>query len=152
MSAADHVVGSADHVFGSADLTVGSADLVVGAEVKGTAAAGEVSCGVVAGAGAGGGASAASAGNGEGGGSGGAESAFADIATDGPDEVKGVAAIAKRFSNVVGVEILPYHRFGEYKWREMGLRYPLQGMKTPTLETTRRVQRLFEAEGVKVIL
>jgi hypothetical protein len=41
-----------------------------------------------------------------------ADAAFADIATDGEDEVKGVAAIAKRFSNVAGVEILPYHRFG----------------------------------------
>ena len=30
--------------------------------------------------------------------------------------------------------------------------YTLEGMQTPTTETIRRVQKLFEAEGVKVIL
>ena len=67
-------------------------------------------------------------------------------------EVRGVAAIAKRHSNVVGVEVLPYHRFGEYKWGEMGLRYPLEGMETPSLHTITRVKKMFEALGVKVIL
>ena len=78
--------------------------------------------------------------------------AFAELATDGEDEVKGVAAIAKRYSNVAGVEVLPYHKFGEYKWHEMGLRYPLEGMKPPTFATIARVKEMFEAEGVRVIV
>ena len=77
---------------------------------------------------------------------------FGDIATDGEVECKGVAAIAKAHSNVAGVEILPYHKFGVYKWEEMGLAYPLSGMETPTDETLTRVTRLFEAEGIEVIV
>ena len=77
---------------------------------------------------------------------------FGDIATDGEAECKGVAAIAKAHSNVAGVEILPYHKFGVYKWEEMGLAYPLSGMETPTDETLTRVTRLFEAEGIEVIV
>jgi len=77
---------------------------------------------------------------------------FGDIATDREVECKGVAAIAKAHSNVAGVEILPYHKFGVYKWEEMGLAYPLSGMETPTDETTARVTRLFEAEGIEVIV
>ena len=77
---------------------------------------------------------------------------FSDIATDGEDEVKGVAAIAKAHSNMAGVEILPYHRFGVYKWEEMRLPYPLEGMTTPSDECLATVTRLFETEGVEVIV
>ena len=73
-------------------------------------------------------------------------------ATDDEAECKGVAAIAKAHSNVAGVEILPYHKFGVYKWEEMGLAYPLSGMETPSDETLTRVTRLFEAEGIEVIV
>ena len=48
--------------------------------------------------------------------------------------------------------LLPYHSFGEYKYKEMGLTYPLAGMKTPPPDSVIRAKRLFEAEGLKVIV
>jgi pyruvate-formate lyase-activating enzyme len=62
-----------------------------------------------------------------------------------------VARLAKRHANVAGVELLPYHTFGAYKWREMGLEYPLSEMKPPSVTTVARVKRLLESEGVRVV-
>ena len=76
---------------------------------------------------------------------------FRDLATDSDAEILGVARLAKRHENVAGVEILPYHTFGAYKWRDMGLEYPLRGMKPPSVETVARVKRLLERQGVRVV-
>ena len=77
---------------------------------------------------------------------------FASFATDGEEDIRGVASLAKRHANVAGVELLPYHRFGVFKWTAMGVPYPLRGMRAPTAETTRRVKARFEALGVRVIV
>jgi pyruvate-formate lyase-activating enzyme len=76
---------------------------------------------------------------------------FRAIATDGDDEIAGVAALCDAHANVQGVELLPYHRFGEYKWKEMGVTYPMRGGRTPSRETIASVKRKFEARGVRVI-
>jgi pyruvate formate lyase activating enzyme len=77
---------------------------------------------------------------------------FRAIATDGDDEIAGVAALCDAHANVQGVELLPYHRFGEYKWKEMGVTYPMRGGRTPSRETIASVKRKFEARGVRVIV
>ena len=77
---------------------------------------------------------------------------FRDVATDSDAEVLSVARLAKSHANVAGVELLPYHTFGAYKWREMGLEYPLRDMKPPSVETVARVKRLLEREGVRVVV
>ena len=37
-------------------------------------------------------------------------------------------------SNVVKIDILPYHTYGKSKWENMGLVYPLEGIEPPTKE------------------
>lgn len=39
--------------------------------------------------------------------------------------------------NVKRVEVLPYHTMGVYKWKEMGIRYPLEGIEPPDDETVK---------------
>ena len=44
--------------------------------------------------------------------------------------------------NVQKVEILPYHTFGEYKWKELGYEYPLEGIEPPTKERIENANRI----------
>ena len=78
---------------------------------------------------------------------------FQDIVTDGEEELLGVAALAKMHKRCVkGVEILPYHNFGAFKYKEMNIAYKLEQMKPPSDEVIRRAKRVIEGEGVKVLL
>ena len=38
-----------------------------------------------------------------------------------------------QLKNVERVEVLPYHTLGAYKWKELGLDYPLEGIPTPRM-------------------
>ena len=44
--------------------------------------------------------------------------------------------------NVLKVEVLPYHTFGEYKWKELGYEYPLTGIEPPSKERIENANRI----------
>lgn len=44
--------------------------------------------------------------------------------------------------NVQKVEVLPYHTFGEYKWKELGYEYPLEGIEPPSKERIENANRI----------
>ena len=54
--------------------------------------------------------------------------------------------------NFEQVEILPYHTFGVYKWKELGLKYELEGVKPPKVKTVMKIKEMLEKKGVKVLL
>ena len=47
--------------------------------------------------------------------------------------------------NVERVEVLPYHTLGVFKWENLGIPYPLEGIKPPTKERVENAERILQA-------
>lgn len=61
------------------------------------------------------------------------------------DEEQGLNALRQlviELKTVSRVEILPYHTMGKYKYEQMGIPYPLEGMDTPTKEQIQKAERI----------
>lgn len=52
--------------------------------------------------------------------------------TDSPEDLKELKKFIGTLSNVEKVEILPYHKLGEFKWKNFGDEYPLKSIPEPT--------------------
>jgi len=50
------------------------------------------------------------------------------------------------------IELLPYHTYGVYKWKELGLKYQLEGAKPPSHKSVLEIKKMLEKEGFKVLL
>lgn len=50
-------------------------------------------------------------------------------------------------NNVKRVEILPYHTLGLAKWQSLGIKYPLDGVRTPTADEKKRAEQLLHIEN-----
>jgi pyruvate formate lyase activating enzyme len=54
---------------------------------------------------------------------------------DSPEDIRAIAAFLDRLpGGRVEYELLPYHRFGESKYDQLGKVYPLQGLEPPGKE------------------
>lgn len=52
----------------------------------------------------------------------------------------------KTLKNVERVEVLPYHTLGTFKWKELGIPYPLDGIHPPTKERIENANKLLHTE------
>ncbi|MGC3999395.1 MAG: pyruvate formate-lyase-activating protein [Anaeromyxobacter sp.] len=71
--------------------------------------------------------------------------------TDAPANVEGLAAFASSLGNVERVDVLPFHQMGRAKWKKLGLRYALDGVRPPAPEAVERVREVFRARGLTVV-
>ncbi len=58
-------------------------------------------------------------------------------------------AFIKTLDNVDKVEVLPYHTMGIFKWKKLGIDYPLKGIEPPTDERVKNAQALLHVEDYK---
>lgn len=67
--------------------------------------------------------------------------------TDIDEHLIELGEFVKTLKNVDKFEILPYHTMGEFKWRELGIPYPLEGVKPPTAERVQNAKQLMGTES-----
>ena len=67
--------------------------------------------------------------------------------TDRDEDLIELGKFVKTLKNVDKFEILPYHTMGEFKWRELGIPYSLEGVKPPTAERVKNAKKLMDTES-----
>nr|WP_240529636.1 pyruvate formate-lyase-activating protein [Streptomyces mangrovisoli] len=71
--------------------------------------------------------------------------------TDHPDNIDGVAAFAASLGNVTRVDVLPFHKLGEAKWRALHRPFTLSDTPVPTTEQTNLARSIFAAHGLNAV-
>lgn len=70
--------------------------------------------------------------------------------TDDMNAVSKMAAFARKLGNVERVEVLPFHKMGEYKWEALEMNYELFDTEEPTADLLAQTKARFEEEGLEV--
>jgi pyruvate formate lyase activating enzyme len=69
--------------------------------------------------------------------------------TDDPANVEGIAKFVAPMKNVEWVEVQPFHKMGEFKWKAMNLEYKHANTPPPTPDLVNRVIEQFHAAGCR---
>ena len=67
--------------------------------------------------------------------------------TDNLDSVRKLSEHLDEYSNVERIELLAFHKMGEYKWQELGLDYKLTDTKEPSRELMEKVTEILSTKG-----
>lgn len=71
--------------------------------------------------------------------------------TDNWGAIEGLAGYAAKLGNIRRVEILPFHKMGEYKYEELGLPYRLKATPPPPPEDIARARSIFAQYGLDAV-
>jgi pyruvate formate lyase activating enzyme len=69
--------------------------------------------------------------------------------TDNPLDIAQLAKFAAELGNVTRVDILPFHQLGQFKWKELKLKYALDGVQPPSAEIISMAREQFLSQGLK---
>ena len=62
--------------------------------------------------------------------------------TDDAEGLRKLDAFIRTLPTVRRVEVLPYHTLGLFKWQNLGIPYPLEGVRVPTAEEVQTAEEL----------
>ncbi len=62
--------------------------------------------------------------------------------------LKRLADLLKGLKDLIKLELLPYHKLGVHKWRELGLNYQLKGVIPPKSKRMEDIKEIFIEEGI----
>ena len=62
--------------------------------------------------------------------------------TDDEEDLKNLRSFIDGLTNVVGIEVLPYHKSGIHKWNELGMKYELSHIEEPTKEMVHKAENI----------
>ena len=64
--------------------------------------------------------------------------------TDNLEDIQKMADFLKPFANIAKVEVLPFHKLGEYKWENLDMPYELADIQPPSKELLDKVKGILE--------
>lgn len=70
--------------------------------------------------------------------------------TDNDELLNRLAEYISALGNVEKVELLPYHRLGEFKYKELGMKYALEGVEELSKERLENAVTIFQKYNLKV--
>ncbi|HHU69262.1 MAG TPA: pyruvate formate lyase-activating protein [Thermoanaerobacterales bacterium] len=70
--------------------------------------------------------------------------------TDSIMYIKNLAEFLTKIQSVRLVELLPYHNLGVHKWRELGIKYELENVLSPSQDLLGEIRNVFIEKGLKV--
>jgi pyruvate formate lyase activating enzyme len=72
--------------------------------------------------------------------------------TDNLDSIKELSSHLANYPNVSKIELLGFHKMGEFKWKELGYDYKLADTKEPSKELLQEVKKILESSGIEVAM
>lgn len=72
--------------------------------------------------------------------------------TDNKENIIAFAEYLRNYTNVTKIELLGFHKMGEFKWEELGLAYQLHDINPPNRDLLEQIKMIFETSGKQVIL
>ncbi len=69
--------------------------------------------------------------------------------TDNVHDIEHLAKFAAGLGNVERVDILPFHQLGQFKWKELKLKYELENVQPPSPEVISMARMQFRGQGLK---
>lgn len=70
--------------------------------------------------------------------------------TDDDDDLETLGAFIKSLKTVSRVEVLPYHTLGLFKWENIGVEYPLEGVRIPDADEVKHAEDLIIPEELRI--
>lgn len=70
--------------------------------------------------------------------------------SDNLESIEGLARFVSTLGNVEKVEVLPFHKMGEYKWEQLGYDYQLKNTPSPSPQQVQQVMEIFQRQGLNV--
>lgn len=71
--------------------------------------------------------------------------------TEDYDDVKKMGEYLSRYTVIKRIEILPFHKMGEYKWKELGIKYELEDTQVPEKESIELIKNILRKHQLNVI-
>jgi pyruvate formate lyase activating enzyme len=71
--------------------------------------------------------------------------------TDSEENIQKIAGLCVNLGNVARLDLLPYHRLGEPKYKTLSLDYKLKGLQPPTREHMERLKEIARRCGVRIV-
>jgi pyruvate formate lyase activating enzyme len=64
--------------------------------------------------------------------------------TDDLGDIRKMTKFLKQHKNIEKIDVLPFHKHGEYKWHELNFKYELKNIQPPTPESIRDAEEIFK--------